>query len=300
MTYRQYFTCYYWNFRSSLLERGALEMTSLLLKMNNTTVESCICVNAYECIFSLLIPHILSLSVRLPIHAYILLLLLSRQGVTSKIFQFNQTFVELLICLYDVSSIVFFYTPSCLMGSFTEFFQNLSLTQPFFMVLICAERYVAVARPLMYLKFKSLWFNLALSGLSWLFSLVCSLGILFSPVMGNILVVLLIICSLIKLYFCITTIQVLKQPEPGDKIGKKEDMNHMKLRAFKIILVNSVSVTFVYLPLATIVSMEGYLDMFYYAYLFSGFYGVTAISAFVQAIMFLITYGSGIPCFTCI
>lgn len=64
-----------------------------------------------------------------------------------------------------------------------------------------------------------------------------------------LLVAHIIICCVVKLYGCIATPMVLKQPSPGEGAREKEGTSNIKLKAFRIIFSITLTVILMYAPL---------------------------------------------------
>lgn len=236
-----------------------------------------------------LIPNIIGPILRLPLNAYILQLIISGHLITSEFCTLTEAIFEIITCIYDILGMAAYISPnSCLLKIRMFFLGFIVSGRPFLLMLICVERYLAVAKPMVFLRFKPLKYKLALSGVIWLWTLVSCFSIY---VMGSAYhyaaVVQMTACCVVKLTCCVATLLVLKQPGPGEGKRQKEGMSHIKVKAFRIILIITVSVILVNVPLIVVVSLQDYLKQHLFETIISVCYTSTAFSGLVHGMMFL-------------
>ncbi|CAN9509363.1 unnamed protein product [Ophioblennius macclurei] len=104
-----------------------------------------------------------------------------------------------------------------------------------FLILTCADCYLAVLHPVVYLRLRSttgVWIRKAVVALVWLLSLV--FGILRSVFShGNVMYLVLVVLALVAvLYCCTAVVRALIRPKPGDGGGPGESIDPTKKRAF--------------------------------------------------------------------
>ncbi|XDV38339.1 hypothetical protein PO909_007778 [Leuciscus waleckii] len=191
----------------------------------------------------------------LPTNSYVIWLIITGagSGVASEFFILNLSMCEIGTCL------------SCLVSTLTIYFSSLSLLmlflqgliltgRPLFQCLMCVERYLAVVHPVTFLKFKPLRYRVICCTAAWIITLcscLCGMFILVSfdfyiYVCINSLQFLLFVS--IQLFCLVAVLRALKQSGPGERGREKEEKNHMKRRAFYLILISTVSMAFIYVP----------------------------------------------------
>ncbi|XP_048023353.1 hydroxycarboxylic acid receptor 2-like [Megalobrama amblycephala] len=193
-----------------------------------------------------------------PTHSYVIWLIVTGtgSGVASEFFNLNLSVCEIgncLNCLFYIMSICFqriSKLPLFLLGLFFT-------GRPLFQCLICVERYLAVVHPVTFLKFKPLRYRVICCTVAWiniLGSCFCCLFIVFTK-NGEMhtqffsLQFLLAIC--IQMFCLVAVLRALKHSGPGERRRERKEENHMKKRAFQIILITTVSMTIIYVPFAT-------------------------------------------------
>ncbi|MFT7810399.1 galanin receptor type 1-like [Arapaima gigas] len=167
---------------------------------------------------------------------------------TSDLFLFNSAFSELLICpciflalLQHLNVGIGFFLPVL-----NFCFSFILAARPFFRGCICVDRYLAVVHPIAYLKYRPLKYRLPCLAVVWLIVIgYCILNNFTNStlVLGLIFMVVLGVDS-----FCsLSILRVLKRPRPGD--AEQEDMNVMKQRAFRTVLVIQATMVMNYVPM---------------------------------------------------
>ncbi|XP_056587647.1 allatostatin-A receptor-like [Triplophysa dalaica] len=196
-----------------------------------------------------------------PTHCYVLWLIVTGRGngIASDIFNLNFSICEIGISLYCLLCVL-----SCWVSSLLTYLRlSLGLIytgRPLFQCLICVERFLAVVHPVIFLKYKPLRYRLMCSAVAWLI-IFCSCSFMyklielnFNVLRGFILMQFLVFLS-IQLFCCQAVLRALKQSGPGER--EREEENHMKKRAFNLILITTVSMIIVYVPyvLSVFISM---------------------------------------------
>ncbi|XP_077063570.1 uncharacterized protein LOC143715703 [Siphateles boraxobius] len=193
-----------------------------------------------------------------PTHSYIIWLIITGtgSGVALEFFILNLSVCELGICLNSLISALSFSFFS--LSTFRSFSLGLVTTgRPVFQCLICVERYLAVVYPVIFLKYKPLRYRVICCTAAWITILgSCFCYLFIDTKTGQIhkqffsLQFLLALC--IQLFCVVAVLRALKQSGPGERRREREEENHMKRRAFQIILITTISMTIIYVPFATV------------------------------------------------
>jgi len=119
-----------------------------------------------------------------------------------------------------------------------------------FQCLMCVERYLAVVHPVTFLKYKPLRYRVICCTVVWFIVLgCCFLCLLVSDEMELILLLLQFLPFFsIQLFCCVAVLRALKQSGPGERARQRKEENHMKRRAFYLILITTVSMAIIYVP----------------------------------------------------
>lgn len=247
------------------------------------------------------VANVVSLCFHLPPNIYILQLILSRNLITAEFFPLNMAISEIFINLNSVLRVatVFFEFNSIFQAEI--FFLGFILTsRPLLLMVICVERYLAVAKPLFFMRFKHFKYKLPVTVLIWLLTLLSGLGIvLLSQTFYFIVTAQMIAVCVIKLHCCVATLYILKKPGPGEKVDSRNGMNNVKLKAFRIIFILTVSVIVTYFPLICILLLANYFSKSMLITIQTLCYVCTATSGFVQSLLFLHRY-ERLPSIKCI
>nr|XP_055035559.1 chemokine XC receptor 1-like [Misgurnus anguillicaudatus] len=213
----------------------------------------------FICFFSI------NILVGLPTHICVIWLIITRSesGTALEFFTLNFSVCEIIICL------------DCFLDILTKWFSSLygidfflvgllMTGRPLFQCLICVERYLAVVHPVTFLKFKPLRYKVICCTAVWIISLGSCFACMFFVVVLNDMTVYTWLFSVqfllflsIQLFCCLAVLRALKQSGPGERGREREEENHMKRRAFYIILITTVSMFITYTP-----------------YTFAGFYSI--------------------------
>ncbi|XP_067231461.1 uracil nucleotide/cysteinyl leukotriene receptor-like [Chanodichthys erythropterus] len=191
----------------------------------------------------------------IPTNTYVIWLIITgtESGVVSAFFNLNLSISEIVNCLHSLVSIVTIYFSS--LSFLMMFLQGLILSgRPVFQCLICVERYLAVVHPVTFLKYKPLRYKVICCTAAWIIIFGSCFYCLFILISQNIHVHLwffstqfLLVLS-IQLFFLVAVLRALKQSGPGERVRERGEENHMKRRAFHLILITTVSMTFTYVP----------------------------------------------------
>ncbi|KAM7394180.1 hypothetical protein PAMP_020994 [Pampus punctatissimus] len=233
-----------------------------------------------------MIPNLVTTILRLPVSFYILELIVSRHLIISEFYTLNEEIFEIFICLFDIFRVLAYIFPDTSFIKSRQFFLGFIVTgRPCMLTLICVDRYLAVVKPVTFLRFKPLRYKLTLSGIIWLCTLVsCSGNTLVYLGFHYILVAQITLNCGVNLYCSIATLLALKQPGPGEGV---KQMCNMKLKAFWIILIITVSFILVYVPLIVVVIFKQYIDQKLFFVLKHICYTFTVLSGLVQSMLFL-------------
>ncbi|XP_026094150.1 P2Y purinoceptor 8-like [Carassius auratus] len=189
----------------------------------------------------------------LPTHSYITWLIITGTGVASDFFNLNLSFCEIGICLNSLFTLIYYCTELSHLISLAWFSSGLLITgRPLFQCLICVERYLAVVHPVTFLKYKPLRYRVICCTVAWIITLgscLCCMFISqFKTVYTYFHLVQFLLFLCIQLFCLVAVLRALKQSGPGERWRKKEEENHMKRRAFYIILITTVTMSIVYIP----------------------------------------------------
>ncbi|XP_051734919.1 uracil nucleotide/cysteinyl leukotriene receptor-like [Ctenopharyngodon idella] len=189
-----------------------------------------------------------------PTNVYVIWLIIkgTGNGVALAFFNLNLSICETVNCLNCLVSILAIYFSS--LSFLMLFLQGLILTgRPLFQCLICVERYLAVVHPVTFLKFKPLRYRVICCTVVWIIILGSCFYSLFIVISQNVVHIwffstqFLLFLS-IQLFFLVVVLRALKQSGPGERGREREEENHIKRRAFHLILITFVSMTFIYIP----------------------------------------------------
>ncbi|XP_026089808.1 hydroxycarboxylic acid receptor 2-like [Carassius auratus] len=198
----------------------------------------------------------ISFLVGLPTHSYIIWLIITGtgSGIASEFFMLNLSVCEIANALNT-----FFFVLSVWFSHFLilrMFLTGFSITgRPLFQCLICIERYLAVVHPVTFLKYKPLRYRVICSIVVWTITLgscLCSIYILSSfNITGHTWFFMLqfVFFLPIQLFCLVAVLRALKQSGPGERGRERTQENHMKRRAFNLILITTVNMVMLYVPI---------------------------------------------------
>ncbi|XP_056587653.1 C-C chemokine receptor type 8-like [Triplophysa dalaica] len=191
----------------------------------------------------------------LPTHSYVIWLIIkgTGSGIASEFFNLNLSISETIYCLNCAVYVLSFAFPSLL--PFCLFFVGLSIAgRPLFQCLICVERYLAVVHPVTFLNYKPLRYRASCCIVVWIMNLATCFFcrfLLCSPIFLQntwLVSVQFIIFFSIQLFCCLAVLRALKQSGPGERGREREEENHMKRRAFPLILITTFSMVIMFVP----------------------------------------------------
>ena len=98
-----------------------------------------------------------NLIVSLPTNGYVLWLIASKSGssISSEFFALNLVVSDILVCLFNVLSLLNSYFPHLALGGAMKVFSVfLGAGRPLFQTCICLECYLAVVHPVVFLRYR--------------------------------------------------------------------------------------------------------------------------------------------------
>lgn len=264
------------------------------LEMDNTTLGNTSWLPLSDILLNIdtsVATHFFSLVLRLPINIFVMQVILSKRWILSERYLFKEAVVQFVISLFDVFSIVsIFYPDIYLLHTWFALEVILVIGHPSLLTAISVEQYLAVVKPLLYLRLKPFKCWLPLGGLMCLWMLAIFTVSLFRKVVYSLATVVHnAACCGIQLYCFAVMVWALKQPGPGETGGKDVRMSAMKLRAVKIILWSIVRILLVYTPLTVIctVNLSVPSSVQWLAIVSKVCYATGSLVDFVQALNFL-------------
>ncbi|XP_067431256.1 proteinase-activated receptor 3-like [Thunnus thynnus] len=176
---------------------------------------------------------------------------------TSNIFIFHLAILDVLLCLIPPLELanIFFLTTSSTWYVMRFFYGMIEFT-PLFLSCICLDRYMAVVHPITFTKLKDRQHRVVLSIVVWLIilayaSVVCVGNIIYLEVFTG-----MILAEFAFMVFCnISILLVLRQSGPG-----RDEMNPMKKRAFKMVLIILAIIVFNYFPAVALFPFQHYFS----------------------------------------
>lgn len=208
--------------------------------------------------YTSLATHVFSLIIRLPINIFVTQLILSKRWISSEKYVFKEAVIQIVISLFDALTIAtIFYPDTYLLYTRLALEMILVIGYPSLLTATSVEQYLAVVKPLLYLRLKPLKCGLPLGGLICMWMLATFTMSLFREVVFSLAALVHnVACCGIQLYCFTVMVWSLKQPGPGETGGKDVRMSAVKLRAVKIILWSIVRLLLVYTPLTVIYTVN--------------------------------------------
>ncbi len=187
----------------------------------------------------------------LPINFYVIWLLVTGtgNGLAAELFSLNLAVCEIFICMETL--LIFLSYKFNIIWMAVTFLDGLPTTgRPLFQCLMCVERYLAVVHPVTFLKYKPLRYRAICSVIVWVAALVsCMVSIMtfllsFTPLYLFFFCIQFFPFLSFQLFCCLAVLRALKQSGPGER-GEE---NHIKRRAFYLILITNVFMMIFYAP----------------------------------------------------
>ncbi|XP_058613440.1 C-C chemokine receptor type 8-like [Onychostoma macrolepis] len=230
----------------------------------------------------------------LPTHSYVIWLIITgtRSGVASDFFNLNLSLCETGNCLNSLLSVIDYCTGLSCFRSFILFSLGLFITgRPLFQCLISAERYLAVVHPVTFLKYKPLRYRVICCTAAWIIILGSCLCYMFASQFKihtyiYFYSIQFLLFLSIQLFCLVAVLRALKQSGPGERGREIKEENHMKTRAFYLILITTVTMSVIYVPF--IISGFSFILMRWFIVDLSSFGLLCFILAgFVQPVLYL-------------
>ncbi|ROL50001.1 Uracil nucleotide/cysteinyl leukotriene receptor [Anabarilius grahami] len=195
--------------------------------------------------------HSISFLLGLPTHFYVLWLIITGSGAASALFKLNLSVCEIGICMSSLIFLLSFWFSGLI--TLISFLVGLGITcRPLFQCLMCVERYLAVVHPVTFLKYKPLRYRVICCTVAWIITLgscFFSMFLLPNSIEQTWFYSLQFIFFFIIQLFCLVAVlRALKQSGPGERGREREEENHMKRRAFYVILITTVNMVIIYVP----------------------------------------------------
>ncbi|XDV38341.1 hypothetical protein PO909_007780 [Leuciscus waleckii] len=215
----------------------------------NSTIRSIRLVEILEyCIYST------SFLVGLPTQSYVIWLIITGagSGVASEFFILNLSISETGFCVNCLNFVLSEWFSFIM--KFKLFLVGLITTgRPLFQCLMCVERYLAVVHPVTFLKFKPLRYRVICCTAAWIIILSSCLRCMFTIDPHNtvhmwFLSVQFLLFFFVQLFCLVAILRALKQSGPGERGREREEENHIKRRAFHLILITTVAMIITYVP----------------------------------------------------
>lgn len=218
----------------------------------NQTIFIYTCTDSYTGSYIRIAYTLLDCFVLFPLNIWVLWLGTSdiRKGrglAASNIFTMNMSALELisvLLFLFTVLGLVLHYQNTMLIALF--FSGSYLIGCPFMNSLICVDRYMAVAYPMIYRNHTFERYRCICAGLVWLATVAYGvLAVYIYPEPPFVPFVVSLIISLVIITICsLGVLKILLKPSPGET--QKEKIHHTKKRAFLIITAILVCVFIAY------------------------------------------------------
>ncbi|XP_042604070.1 C-C chemokine receptor type 8-like [Cyprinus carpio] len=198
--------------------------------------------------------HSFNFLVGFPTHLYVAWLIMRRagSGVALEFFFLNLSIAEIGFSVNSLIAVLSEWFSFIVV--FRLFLVGLIVSgRPLFQLLMCVERYLAVLHPVTFLKYKPLRYRVICCIAAWIIILGSCLCCMFTVVSHNIaylwfLSFLFLSFFCIQLFCLVAVLRALKQSGPGERGRERGEDNHMKRRAFYLILITTVNMVITYVP----------------------------------------------------
>lgn len=231
---------------------------------NLTAIESsqCIFCESSLVFVAAFVPYIL---ISVPINGWVLWLMISSPFFWTdrmEVFQFQLVLAEILIAFLEMPMIAFFFLNTNRVSIVIKFAESVIIARNEFQSFVCVERYLAVVRPVQYLRYKPLRYRMSFCCLVWL-QIIVIVGVQMHLCSESEISVSLHMMSFVynfatNTFCCLSVLRALKQPSPGQR--EKERSSLIKKRAFNIVLIFQVTTFLGYIPLITVLVLKSSID----------------------------------------
>ncbi len=201
-----------------------------------------------ETVFAVTAVNIIIILLGFPINSYVIWLIVTGtgNGLAAEFFSLNLAVCEMLFCIESLVNLINYNYKN--VWIVVIFFNSLGVTgRPLFQCLIYVERYLAVVQPITFLKYKPLRYRVICSAIAWVDSFISGgtsivTVFLFSPDFYKLFIMAhFFLLFSIQLFCLVAVLRALKQSGPGERVRERKEENHMKRRAFLIILITTVT-----------------------------------------------------------
>ncbi|KAJ8000826.1 hypothetical protein DPEC_G00184420 [Dallia pectoralis] len=182
----------------------------------------------------------------------------------TQVFPINLFAAELVFCVegpMEMTSYLFMRQDTILKKIVFGLYYLSWSSRPLFQSCICVERYMAVAQPVAFLKYRLRRYRMGTSTVIWVLSLLYGYSTNLLKLTEHFLIFVLLGVYCLGLVVislcCFFILRVLKQPGPGEVEGgrggekKQGTTDPQKMRAFSIVLTNLVIIVCRGLTLST-------------------------------------------------
>ncbi|XP_053354847.1 proteinase-activated receptor 1-like [Clarias gariepinus] len=208
--------------------------------------------------------HVVGYLLGLPLNSYVMVLLLNRRRSLDPcdVFTVNQAAAEIFfmlvapfhILLY-VSSETWFYHPLAFI-----FCTGMSV-RALLQCWVCLDRYTAVIHPITFLKFRPLRYRVVMCVVAWINGIAVGIyGTYTFPAMPyQVFGVTFYIILSINTFSCLSILNTLRHPGPGERNTNRGMEDRAKKRAFQVVVINLVTFLVQNTPVAVIFILIGIL-----------------------------------------
>jgi len=228
-------------------------------------------------------------------HSYVIWLIVTgtAHGVLSDFFNFSLSLCGIIFSLNSLFILITNWFRSPVLIAFTQFLAGQGVTgRPLFQCLMCVERYLAVVHPVTFLKYKPLRYRAICYAAAWIITLgSCFFYMIVFLWFPTYIYTLsystqYFIFFSVQLLCLVAVLRALKQSGPGERGREREEENHMKRRAFYLILITTVSLAITYVPF-TITGLITILTATNFPILWSISYICFMLADLVQPVQYL-------------
>ena len=253
-----------------------------------------------ESILVTFVCNVVNLVLGLPTHVYILWLIVMGAGksvASSEIFLLNLVITEALSCVASIFIVITYLSNVHFMTFIVFTSVLLCVSRPMFQCCICVERFLAVVRPVVFLRYKPLRYKVVCCGVTWVGVFGCSVGIISLKRLTHVLYFHLGYVGVmfsIQLICSVLILRALRQTRPGEG-DRNGEMANTKLRAFKVVLLITVVMTVNYLPMMLLLVFHSFLSSSQLSLATSVYFAILVPIGFVQPLVFIHRAGK-LPC----